>query len=120
MSARINTVEWLNKRVDELELELGMRAVEVNQLYQELLDTRRNFDALLVPELEAVKACTDAISGHIRAMGGRIDKISEGTTWPWLLRAEGCVRCGAPYDGTGACSKRNEGCQGGRGESSSA
>lgn len=28
-----------------------------------------------------------------------------------------CVRCGAPYTETGTCSRRNEGCQGGRGES---
>ena len=27
-----------------------------------------------------------------------------------------CVRCGAPYGPTGACSRREQGCQGGRGE----
>ena len=27
-----------------------------------------------------------------------------------------CRRCGAPYDPTGSCSRRHEGCQGGRGD----
>lgn len=27
-----------------------------------------------------------------------------------------CMRCGAPYDSSGNCSRRSSGCQGGRGE----
>jgi len=35
-----------------------------------------------------------------------------------LRDSETCVRCGSAYATTGSCSRREDGCQGGRGEAS--
>lgn len=47
---------------------------------------------------------------------------SGSTLGPWPAKPRpthptpACTRCGAPYDANGACSRKEQGCQGGRGE----
>jgi DNA (cytosine-5)-methyltransferase 1 len=81
----------------------------------------------------------DTVPGHFRVLGGGTnphfpgDKRTEQdltdlpataiTSSAWsgnnaiqVETAEACVRCGAPFAPQGHCSRREEGCQGGRGE----
>ncbi len=55
----------------------------------------------------------DDLSVELRRLLNKVD-ARDSLAYRWA--AKRCVRCGAPFSSEGACSRRAQGCQGGRGE----
>ena len=69
---------------------------------------------------ETKKTTPDSLEVQVRDAHERHDTrkaVREAVAGAVKARADGtCVRCGEPYGPSGSCSRRQEGCQGGRGE----
>lgn len=93
--------------------ELGLKTVQVLAVVQTAMAQR----AAVLERMKQGERILFAPDGSplVPMMGGSIaaESVIAAQEAPTVKL---CRRCGAPYDSTGACSRRGEGCQGGVGE----